>query len=170
MPTFTIADKDLEDLIRRDTRQAIRRDGTRPAIALVVAVVLATLSPIAAAVAFGMALAWGISLFEVVRRVRPYYASHHGSKAGPLTVEFREEGVYATMPIGEGIVRWDQLDAIKKYPACFVFEFDGDEIMILTKRHFTSEELILLDSKAKEVSERRQVHANRARGPQRAAG
>jgi len=168
MPTFTIADEDLEDLVRRDTWQTIRREGTRPGAALAIAVVLAPLLPLAAAAAFGMALAWGISLLEIVRRIRPWYASHHGSNAGPLTVDFREDGVYSTMPIGEGIVRWDQLDSIKKYPACFVFEFDGDEILVLPKRCFTSEELILLDSKAKEVGERRQARENRAKGVEQA--
>ena len=68
MPTFTIADEDLEDLIRRDIWQALRRDGTRPAGAVAVGVVLVPLSLIAAAAAFGMALAWGITLFEIVRR------------------------------------------------------------------------------------------------------
>lgn len=168
MPTFTIADEDLEDLIRRDTWQTIRQMGTRPGAALAIALVLAPLWRLAAAAALGMTLAWGVSLLEVVRRIRPWYASHHGSNSGPLTVEFREDGVYSTMPIGEGIVWWDQLDAIKKYPLCFVFEFDGDEIMILPKRCFTSEELILLDSKAKEFSERHQARENRGEGVEHA--
>ena len=111
--------------------------------------------PLGAAIALGMGLAWTYSLFEVVRRVRPWYASHHGSQAGPLTVEFREEGLHTVMPLGEGVMRWDQLDSIKNYSSCFVLEFDGDEILILPKRHFSTEELIVLQGKATEVERRR---------------
>jgi hypothetical protein len=156
MTTFTIDDRDLSDLIRRDVWHSIRQQGPRPAIALGAAFILLLFQPLAAAVAFGMALAWAFSLFEVVRRVRPWYASHHGSRAGPLTVEFRDEGLYSRMPVGEGVTRWDQLDAIKNYPSCFVLEFEGDEILILPKRHFTSEELVMLHSKGAEITKRRQ--------------
>jgi YcxB-like protein len=154
LATFTIDDRDLEDLIRRDIWHSVRQQGPRPAAALGAALVLLWFQPFLAAIAFGMGLAWTYSLFEVVRQVRPWYASHHGSRAGPLTIEFRDEGLFAVMPLGQGVTRWDQLDSIKNYPSCFVLEFDGDEIMILPKRHFTAEELIILQSKATEIASR----------------
>lgn len=155
MATFTIDDRDLDDLIRRDIWQVVREQGPRPAATLSVALVLQWVHSLAAAIALGMALAWAYSLFEEIRRVRPWYASHHGSRAGPLTVEFREEGLYTIMPLGEGVMRWDQLDSIKNYSSCFVLELDGDEVLILPKRHFSTEELIVLQAKAAEVESRR---------------
>jgi len=61
-------------------------------------------------------------------------------------VEFTDEGVRTAMKLGEGLIRWAQLSAIKNYSGCFVFEDQGEEILILPKRHFSANELIILQS------------------------
>jgi hypothetical protein len=159
MATFTVDERDLEDLVRRDLWHGLRHGGIWPAVSFGAALVLYWFHPVTAAIAFGMGLAWSFSLFQSIRGIRPWYATHHGRIGGPVTVEFRDEGLWTAMPLGEGIIRWDQLSAIKNYSTCFVLEDGGDEILILPKRHFSTAELVLLQNKATEISEKRPTEA-----------
>jgi hypothetical protein len=159
MATFTVDERDLEDLIRRDLWQELRYRGIWPAVSFGAALALYWLHPVVSAIVFGMGLAWSFSLFQAIRGIRPWYATHHGRMGGPVTVEFRDEGLWTAMPLGEGIIRWDQLSAIKNYSACFVLEDENDELLILPKRHFSTAELVLLQSKATEISRKRSSEA-----------
>jgi hypothetical protein len=154
--TFTIDDNDLEDLVRRDLGSELRHQGPFPLGALAAAAVLVWIHPLLGAVALGMAIAWGYSLVAHLRAIRPHYKLRQGSLAGPLTIEFVEDGVWTDMPTGAGTLRWSQLGAIRNYPGLFVFEDqDGYECLILPKRHFSTENLALLQSKASELESRR---------------
>ena len=156
MTTFTIDDHDLEALVRRDLWSGLRHQGPFPLGALAAATVFVWIHPILGALALGMGLAWGYSLVAHLRAIRPHYKLRQGSLAGPLTIEFVEDGVWTDMPIGSGTLRWSQLGAIRNYPGLFVFEDpDGYECLILPKRHFSTENLALLHSKASELASRR---------------
>jgi hypothetical protein len=156
MTTFTIEDSDLEQLVRRDLWNELRQQGPFPLGALVAAAVLVWIHPLLGAVALGMGIAWGYSLVAHLRAVRPWYRLRQGSLAGPLTVKFVEDGVWTDMATGSGTLRWSELGAIRNYPELFVFEDgDGYECLILPKRHFSAEDLALLQSKASELEGRR---------------
>ena len=155
MTTFTIEDRDLEELVRRDLWSEFRQQGLFPLVALVAAAVLVWAHPTLGAIALGMGLAWGYSLVAHLRAIRPHYQLRQGSLAGPLTVKFVEDGVWTDMPAGTGTLRWSQLGAIRNYPGLFVFEDeDGYECLILPKRHFGTEDLALIQSKASELERR----------------
>jgi hypothetical protein len=151
MATLTVDDSDIEGLVRSSMVKVLRDEGKLPTVALCTAAVLLWLNPIAGAVAFGMGVAWGHSLVKSLRSVRPWYRSHHGSLAGPITVELTEDGVRTVMPLGEGMIWWKQLSAIRNQSSCFVLEFDGDPLLVMPKRHFSTEELALLQAKALEI-------------------
>jgi hypothetical protein len=154
--TFTFEDKDLEELIRRDLWNEVRQQGLFPLAALVAAAVLVWVHSLLGAIALGMGIAWGYSLVVHLRAIRPWYRLRQGSFAGPLTVSFQEDGVRTEMPIGTGMLRWDQLGAIRNYPGLFVFEDqDGYECLILPKRYLSAEDLALLQSKASDLEHRR---------------
>jgi hypothetical protein len=154
--SFTVEDRDLEELIRRDLWNELRQQGLFPLGALLAAAVLAWFHLLLGAVALGMGLAWGYSVVAHLRAIRPGYQRRQGSLAGPLTIEFVEDGVWTEMPAGTGTLRWNQLGAIRNYPGLFVFEDeDGYECLILPKRHFGAEDLALLQSKASELERRR---------------
>lgn len=164
MTTFTIEDRDLEELIRRDLWNEVRQQALFPLGALVAAALLAWFHLSLGAIALGMGMAWGYSLVAHLRAIRPRYQMRQGSLAGPLTVEFVEDGVWTEMPAGTGTLRWKQLGAIRNYPGLFVFEDeDGYECLILPKRHFSGEELALLQSKALELERRRGADNNEMR-------
>ncbi len=99
MTTFTIGDRDLEPLIRRDLWNELRHQGPLPLGALVAAAVLVWVHPFLGAVALGMGIAWGYSLVAHLRSVRRMYRLRQGSLAGELTVKFLEEGVWTGMPL-----------------------------------------------------------------------
>src|SRR5688572_9331646 len=97
MVNFTVTDEDIEGMVRRDLWEVTKRDGLRPAGAFAAGALLVWLYPLVGAVAFGMGLAWLYSLVQALRGVRPYYKSKHGSEAGPVTVELRDDGIHTEM-------------------------------------------------------------------------
>jgi len=78
MTTFTVDDRDLDDLVRRDVWQSLRYQGIWPVCAFAAAFALSWVHSLLAATALGMGLAWTYSLIQVLRGIRPWYSSHHG--------------------------------------------------------------------------------------------
>jgi hypothetical protein len=146
MRTFVTNDDDLAELVSRAMRGELQRAWKRLAGTLAAASVLAWAYPLAAALFLGMCVAWSYSVWERMRSLRRWYRSRHGRAAGPVTVEFRPEGIYTAMPTGKATVGWSAL-TIKEYVRCIAVELDGSEVLILPKRQLTAGELDALRHK-----------------------
>jgi hypothetical protein len=146
--TIALEAVDVVDLIRRDMRGEMRHHWKRLVASLVIAVALIGVQPFAAAIAGGMVIAWTYSLVERLYCIWRWYANLPGSDNGRYAFEFREEGIYTEMTVGQGVVRWDSL-RVKQYPRCLVFENDGEELLILPRRRLTQDELAIIEQNTK---------------------
>jgi hypothetical protein len=148
MTTFRATPSDFDEVIRHRQWKSLRRQGPYPLGALLVAVVLFFIHRPSALVAFGMAVAWGISTFLDWRSIRAASLWQHAWAQEDVTIDIEDGGLRLANARGAGFVRWDSGVVVRLHSSCFVVEEYGEEIAVIPKRYLNSTELLILQNRA----------------------
>ncbi|MCI0427562.1 MAG: hypothetical protein L0Z46_06065 [Nitrospiraceae bacterium] len=65
----------------------------------------------------------------------------------PVVVEVLEEGLRMSSQRGSSLIRWSGGVVVKTLPGCFVLEDEGEDVVLVPKRHLNSTELLLLQNR-----------------------
>lgn len=152
MAEFQASADDLRELIERQQSVVLRRQGRYPLAAFLVAAVLSFFYIPAALAAGGMCIAWSISVFLEWRNVTAASLWRHAWIQESCAFEIEDEGIRVGNQRGSSFIRWDSGIVVRAYGTCFVLEEEGEDLVVLPKRHLNSGELLVLAQKASEAA------------------
>ena len=148
MAQFRATPSDFDEVIRYRQRTSLRRQGPYPLGALLVATALFFVHRPSALVAFGMAVAWGISTLLDWRSIRAASLWQYAWAQEEVTIDIGDEGLRLANARGAGFIRWDGGAVVRRHSSCFVVEDSGEEIAVIPKRYLNSTELLILQNRA----------------------
>jgi len=148
MAQFRATPADFDEVIANQQRQILRRQAPYALGALAAGMLLSFIFKPLALIAFGMAVAWSISIVLEIRSIRPAYLWRFAWAQEEAVVDIDDEGVRMTTAWGSGFIRWRDGVTVRPCSTCFVVEEEGEEIAVLPKQYLHSDELLVLQAKA----------------------
>jgi hypothetical protein len=148
MAQFRATPEDFDEVIKNQQRQSLRRQGPYPIGALLAGMLLSFIHKPTAFIAFGMAIAWSVSIILDVRNLKMAYLWRFAWAQEEAVVDIDDEGVRLTTARGSGFIRWKGGVIVRLCSTCFVVEEEGEEIAVLPKRYLDSQELLMLQTRA----------------------
>ena len=148
MAQFRATPADFDEVIANQQWQSLRRQGPYPIAALLAGTVLSLIVKPIALIAFGMAVAWSISIVLDLRSIRPAYLWRFAWAQEEAVLDIDDEGVRMTTARGSGFIRWKGGVVVRLCSTCFVVEEEGEEIAVIPKQYLNSDELLVLQTKA----------------------
>ena len=148
MAQFRATPADFDEVIANQQRQLLRRQAPYAIGALLVGMLLSLIFKPLALIAFGMAVAWSISIVLDVRSIRPAYLWRFAWAQEEAVLDIDDEGVRMTTARGSGFIRWKSGVIVRLCSTCFVVEEEGEEIAVLPKQYLNSDETLVLQTRA----------------------
>ena len=143
MAEFEWIARDASDLVRRDRIRVIQQGSPAIVASGLMALWLNTTAPAWAAVFLGMCVAWVVS---VATQVYALPSRWRALQAGPLRVEFGEQGLTWVASHGTRLLRCDGLE-VRRLGATWILSVRGHEAAFLPSRCLDADESRLLSSR-----------------------
>lgn len=148
MAQFRATPADFDEVVANQQRELLRRQAPYAIGALLVGLLLSFISRPPALIAFGMAVAWSISIVLEIRSIKMAYLWRFAWEQEEAVVDIDDEGVRLTTARGSGFIRWKSGVDVRLRSSCFVVEEEGEEIAVLPKQYLNSDETRLLETRA----------------------
>jgi hypothetical protein len=148
MAQFRATPADFDEVIANQQWQSLRRQAPYPIVALLAGIVLSFIFRPLALLAFGMALAWSISIVLEIRNIRMAYLWRFAWEQEEAVVDIDDEGVRLTTARGSGFIRWKSGVDVRLRSSCFVVEEEGEEMAVLPKQYLNFDETQVLETRA----------------------
>jgi hypothetical protein len=148
---FQATADDLAEVIARARWSLLRHQVSWPVVAALAAAALFPWSAALASLAFGMALAWSVSLYLGWRSLAQEYLWRFAWLQEPLTIDVGSEGIRLRSARGDTFVSWNDELVVRNLSTCFVLEDIGEPdvpFVILPKRVLGEEERVFLQGVA----------------------
>lgn len=151
MAQFRATPADFDEVIRNQQWRALRRQGAYPIGALLVALLLSFVLRPPAFIAFGMAIAWTVSMINEVRAIKMAYLWRFAWAQEEAVVDIDDEGIRLTTARGSGYIRWTSGIVVRVCSTCFVVEEEGEDLAVVPKQYLDANELSMLETRAAAV-------------------
>jgi len=148
MAEFRAISEDFDEIIRRQRRAMLRRQGPYPLGALGAAVMLVVVSKSASLVAPGMSLAWGISTILEWRHISAAVLWQFAWAQEGVSLDVEEGGLRLRSQRGDAFIRWQTDVVVRALATCYVLEDEGEITAVIPKRYLSTTELLLFERKA----------------------
>lgn len=146
MAEFRATPDDLREFIHCQKLTWFKRQIPYPIGAIIFGIFLIYFFLPLAFIAFGMCLAWSLSLFLSFRNIAPDYLWRYAWMQENVVINVLEEGISISNQRGSSVIRWDGGIVIRSIPGSFIIEDEGVDMVVLPKKYFNTAELLSLQN------------------------